>query len=282
MFPGSASGILTLPSGNADEVNGIAFQFIRQGDGVSLASDYEVTSAWPPGRGNVNDDSSRVARFTPDFFRFLKELAKNNNREWFTANKGRYETSVRDPSLAFVRVAGPKLGRLSHHLVADPRPVGGSVMRIYRDIRFSKDKSPYRTTVGIHFPHEPVGSEEEHLPGFFLHLAPADSWVYAGMWMPEPKRLLQIRRALVDRSAEWKKVKAAVPPIEGESLKRPPPGYAPDHPLIEDLKRKGFTAGLSIPDSVVTGPDFPDRFVSLCQSLNPLNRFLSQAIGVAY
>jgi uncharacterized protein (TIGR02453 family) len=231
---------------------------------------------------NVSGETDTEARFTPDFFRFLKELSKNNNKEWFTANKSRYESGVRDPSFAFVRAVGPKLGAISRHLVADPRPVGGSVMRIYRDIRFSKDKSPYRTTVGIHFPHEPVGSEEEHLPGFFLHLAPADSWVYAGMWMPEPKRLQQIRTALVDRSAEWKKVKAAVPEIEGESLKRPPPGFDPGHPLIEDLKRKGFTSGLSIPDSTVTGADFPDRFVSLCRSLDPLNRFLSKAIGIAY
>jgi uncharacterized protein (TIGR02453 family) len=230
----------------------------------------------------LNDEALAEAQFTPDFFQFLKELAKNNNRPWFTAHKGRYETAVRDPSLAFVRAVGPKLGRLSRHLVADPRPVGGSVMRIYRDTRFSKDKSPYRTTVGIHFPHELVGSEEQHLPGFFLHLAPADSKVYAGMWMPEQKRLHQIRQVLADRSTAWKKVKAAVPEFEGESLKRPPPGYAPDHPLIEDLKRKGFTSGLSIPDSVVTGPKFPDRFISLCQSLNPLNRFLSKAIGIAY
>jgi uncharacterized protein (TIGR02453 family) len=230
----------------------------------------------------VSEDVSAEARFTPDFFRFLKELAKNNNREWFTANKSRYETAVRDPSFAFVRAVGPKLGNLSRQLVADPRPVGGSVMRIYRDIRFSRDKSPYRTTVGIHFSHAAVGSEEEHLPGFFLHLAPADSWVYAGMWMPEPKRLQQIRKALVDQSAEWKRVKAAVPEIEGESLKRPPPGFDPGHPLIEDLKRKGFTSGLSIPDSTVTSGDFPNRFISLCRSLNPLNRFLSKAIGIAY
>jgi uncharacterized protein (TIGR02453 family) len=230
----------------------------------------------------VTEKSSPEAGFTPEFFRFLRDLAKNNNRDWFNANKSRYETSVRDPSFAFVRAVGPKLGSLSRHLVADPRPVGGSVMRIYRDIRFSRDKSPYRTTVGIHFPHEPVGSEEEHLPGFFLHLAPGDSWVYAGMWMPEPRRLLQVRQAIVRESTAWKKVRAAVPEIEGEMLKRPPPGFAADHPWIEDLKRKGFTAGLPFKDADVTGPGFPDRFVSQCRSLDPLNRFLAKAIGIAY
>jgi uncharacterized protein (TIGR02453 family) len=230
----------------------------------------------------VSDDATTAARFTPEFFRFLRELANNNNREWFTANKTRYETAVRDPSFAFVRAVEPKLGALSRYFVADPRPVGGSVMRIYRDIRFSRDKSPYRTSVGIHFSHEPVGPEEEHLPGFFLRLAPSDSWVYAGMWRPDPKRLLQIRKALVGRSGEWKKVRASVPEIEGETLKRAPPGVDPDHPLIADLKRKGFTSGLSIQDAVVTSREFPTRFLSLCRSLDPLNRFLSRAIGIRY
>lgn len=231
---------------------------------------------------DVSADTTPEARFTPEFFRFLRELAKNNNKAWFTANKRRYENSVRDPSFAFVRAVGPKLESVSRHLVADPRPVGGSVMRIYRDIRFSRDKSPYKTAVGIHFSHEGTGAEEEHLPGFFLHLAPGDSWLYAGMWQPEPPRLQQIRKALVDHSADWKKVRASVPEIEGETLKRPPPGFDPNHPMIEDLKRKGFTSGLAIQESVVTSRDFADQFISLCRSLDPLNRFLAKAIGVAY
>jgi uncharacterized protein (TIGR02453 family) len=230
----------------------------------------------------MKESSPPETGFTSESFRFLKELARNNNKSWFTANKTRYETAVRDPSFAFVRAAGPKLASLSKHLVADPRPVGGSVMRIYRDIRFSRDKSPYKTAVGIHFPHEGTGGEEEHLPGYFLHLAPGDSWVHAGMWMPEPARLQQVRKAIVGRSADWKKVRAAVPAIEGEQLKRPPPGFDPASPFIEDLKRKGFTAGRRIPDAMVTRANFPDQFVGVCRSLDPLNRFLSRAIGVPY
>jgi uncharacterized protein (TIGR02453 family) len=222
------------------------------------------------------------APFTSESFRFLRELAAHNNREWFAANKSRYESTVRDPSLAFVRAVGSKLPSISRHLVADPRPVGGSVMRIYRDIRFSKDKSPYRTSVGIHFSHDRTGDNDEHLPGFFLHLSPGDSWVHAGMWQPEPTRVAQIRKAIVARSADWKKVRASVPEIESESLKRPPPGFDPAHPWIEDLKRKGFTAGLAVRDSMATGPDFPDRFIALCRTLDPLNRFLARAVNVPY
>ncbi|MCI4330810.1 MAG: DUF2461 domain-containing protein [Thermoplasmata archaeon] len=220
--------------------------------------------------------------FSSEFFRFLRELAKNNDRGWFNANKSRYLEQVQAPSLAFVRSVGPKLGKVSRHLLADPRPVGGSIMRIYRDTRFSKDKSPYRTSVGIHFMHEATREGAEHLPGFFLHLAPSESWVYAGMWQPEKAMLDQIRHSIVDRTPEWRKVRASVPEVEGESLKRPPPGFDPDHPFVSDLKRKGFTSGLPMKDSEVIAPGFEDRFVAQCKSLDPLNRFLARAVGAAY
>jgi len=155
-------------------------------------------------------------------------------------------------------------------------------MRLYRDIRFSKDKSPYRTSVGIRFIHERSSMPDPHFPGFFLHVAPGDSWVYAGMWRPDTSQLDRIRKAIVARPTEWKKIRTAVPEIEGESLKRPPPGFDPAHPLIDDLKRKGFAAGHELKDSAVQGPGFPGRFVALCQTLNPLNRFLARAVDVPY
>jgi uncharacterized protein (TIGR02453 family) len=230
----------------------------------------------------MTPEVSSEVPFSPATFRFLRELAKNNNREWFQANKDRYTDDVLEPSMSFIRAVGPRLEALSPHLVADARPVGGSMMRIYRDVRFSKDKSPYRTAIGIHFMLDSQKSRDESLPGFFFHVAPGDSWAYAGVWRPEPPRLDQIRRAIVDRSSEWKKVRAAVPDIEGEALKRPPPGYDPAHPWIEDLKRKGFTAGVPLKDAEITGPKFPDRFVARCQSLNPLNQFLARAIHIDY
>src|SRR2546426_7546278 len=109
--------------------------------------------------------------FTPASFAFLKELEKNNNREWFTKNKARYEETVQDAGLRFIRDAGVKLKALTPHLVADARPFGGSMMRIYRDVRFSRDKSPYRTVVGIHFSHKGAA-----------HLEPGESQVMSGVW----------------------------------------------------------------------------------------------------
>lgn len=228
------------------------------------------------------EDVGGDREFSDETMRFLRELAGHNERDWFLPNKQRYLDHVQAPSVAFVGQVGPKLAKLSRHIVADARPVGGSIMRIYRDVRFAKDKSPYRTSVGIHFAHDGAAKGDEHLPGFFLHLAPGDSWVYAGVWQPAPASLLKIRRAIVTRSAAWKKVRASVPAMEGESLKRVPPGFDAEHPLVEDLKRKDFTAGKEVSDPTITGGRFPERFVDLCRSLDPLNRFLATAMDVPY
>jgi uncharacterized protein (TIGR02453 family) len=233
-------------------------------------------------RSGPGSKPSTASGFDAGFFRFLRELAQHNDREWFAANKDRYLEKVQAPSLEFVRAVGPQLGSLSRHLVADPRPVGGSVMRIYRDVRFSKDKCPYRTSVGIRFMNDGQAKGEEHLPGFFLHLAPGDSWAYGGVWQLEGPSLDAVRRAIVDRSKDWKTLRSKLPEIEGESLKRPPPGFDPEHPFIDDLKRKGFSAGLPFKDAEVTAPDFPRRFVRACRTIDPLNRFLAKALGVEY
>src|SRR5438105_12571000 len=93
---------------------------------------------------------SAMAYFSPGMFRSLEKLKRNNNRDWFAAHKGEYEEHVRNPMIRFVSDFGPRLRKISSHLVADPRPVGGSMFRIYRDTRFSRDKSPYKTHIGVH------------------------------------------------------------------------------------------------------------------------------------
>lgn len=223
--------------------------------------------------------------FTKDFFGFLKELEKNNNREWFAKNKARYEEEVQEPALRFIRDMGPRLRKISPHLVADPKPFGGSMTRIYRDIRFSRDKSPYRTTVGIHFSH--AGQRGKiHLPGLYLHLESGDSAAASGMWQPDPPQLKRIRDAIVDAPEAWK---GAMPArgkwewmTEGESLKRPPPGYEPDHPFIRDLMRKDFVGTWRLRDTEVTSPDIPDTFLEASKAMDPLNRFLADAIELPW
>ena len=220
--------------------------------------------------------------FSAESFRFLRDLAKNNRRDWFLENKARYDALIHDPGLRFIRDAGPRLHTISRQLVADPRPVGGSLTRIYRDLRFSKDKRPYKTNVGIHFFHQQVGENDENLPGFYLHVAPGESFVAAGMWRPEPKRLAKIRGAIVANPAAWQRVLGGGLELGGESLQRPPPGFAPDHRFIADLRRKDFIASKDLAEAQVTNPRFLSTFVTACRGLDPLNAFLAKAAGIPW
>ncbi|HET7235617.1 MAG TPA: DUF2461 domain-containing protein [Actinomycetota bacterium] len=215
--------------------------------------------------------------FDEELFAFLRELRTHNDRAWFTANKERYERSVKAPVLAFVADAGPHLRKLSKHLVADPRPVGGSMFRIYRDMRFSKDTSPYKTHVGVHFP---LGKGMA-VPGYYLHLEPRECFVGAGMWSPGPVQLQQIRTAIAERPADWRRASGDLDPDE-DALKRPPRGFDVAHPMIEDIKRKRFSASLRLSDGQVLRDDAMRTFVGTCRELAPLMRFLARAVGASW
>ena len=223
--------------------------------------------------------------FSSDLFAFMRELKRNNRREWFLANKERYEDTVKGPAQRFISDAGSRLARLSPNFLADPRPVGGSLFRIHRDLRFGKNKTPYKTHTGIHFPHKSAG--DVHAPGFYLHLEPDNCFLAAGTWRPDAEALSRIRETIVSDPRKWKRVRdgrrfRAGFELSGDSLVRPPRGYDPADPLIEDLKRKDFIAqaGLTAPE--ITSDGFMDRFAGLCRDAGPFVRYLCEAIGVAY
>ena len=127
-----------------------------------------------------------TAYFSPDLFKFLRQLKKNNKREWFAKNKERYQKVVVEPALRFIGDFTPPLSKLSSHFVADPRPSRGSLFRLYRDIRFSSDKRPFKTHIGIHFSHE--SGKNAHAPVFYLHLEPDNCFAAAGVWHPDVQR----------------------------------------------------------------------------------------------
>ncbi len=222
-----------------------------------------------------------ASAFTPALFSFLRELRKNNDRDWFAANKQRYERDVRDPSLRFIGDFAPRLSKFAPHLVADARPVGGSMFRIYRDTRFSRDKSPYKIHIGIHFFHESA-KKAPSVPGFYLHLQPGESFAAAGIWHPDPAALARVREAIAAGSPGWKAVQKAKLPIEGGALKRPPRGFAPDHPFIEDLKRTDFVTSLRFTDRELCAPSFLTGFTAACRKMSPLVKFVSNALGLAW
>jgi uncharacterized protein (TIGR02453 family) len=225
------------------------------------------------------------AYFSRELFEFLGELALNNNREWFHANKSRYEAVVRDPLLDFIGDFSEPLNGISSHFVADPRPTGGSMFRIYRDVRFSKDKSPYKTMAAAHFSHE--RSKEVPAPGFYLHLAPAESFVGVGIWHPDSVTLKKIRDAIVSDPDGWRQVIGDAGFSSnyergGDSLKRPPKGYDPEHPPIEDLKLKDFIASAQLAEEDVYSADFMGRFTESCRASTPFLQFLTKAVGLSW
>ena len=221
----------------------------------------------------------------PALFDFLRDLTANNERPWFEANKARYRAEVRDPMLDFIAAFGEPLAAISPHFRADPRANGGSLFRIYRDTRFSKNKTPYKTNAGAHFRH--TAGKDAHAPGFYLHLEPGACFAGCGVWHPDGPTLAGIRDAIVDRPDEWQRITTAGAflgtfELTGESLKRPPRGYDPDHPLIDDLKRKSFVAVTRFPEAEACQADFPDRFAGIARTGSPFMAFLARAVGVPF
>ncbi len=212
---------------------------------------------------------------TPALFTFLRALKRNNNRDWFNANKQRYIDEVRDPLCAFVELVGPKLRAVHPGVIADSRPSGGSLFRIYRDTRFSKDKTPYKTHPALRFP---CGPKNSPAPGFYLGLEPGGATIGGGVWHPPSDVLRTIRQAIDDEPAAWKKARK-VGLGDAEMLKRPPRGFDPDHPFVEDLKRKSFAATTRFNEKQACAKDFPARFVKACRGYKPLIAFLDDAVS---
>ena len=223
--------------------------------------------------------------FDATLFTFLETLRQNNNREWFQANKQRYEADVRDPMRRFIGDFGPHLRTISARFVADPRANGGSLFRIYRDVRFAKDKRPYKTNAGAQFRHE--AGRDVHAPGFYLHLEPGMVFVASGVWHPDHRTLSNIRDAIVAHPQAWKRATSsktfrATGCLGGDSLKRPPHGYDPAHPLIEDLKRKDFVAHAPFSEAQACAPDFMAVFTETCRAFAPMTKFLTAALQLPW
>ena len=217
--------------------------------------------------------------FRPELFEFLRQLRRHNNREWFAKNKARYHEAILEPALLFIGSFAPHLAKLSPFFVADPRPTRGSLFRIYRDTRFSPDKRPFKTHVGIRFSHS--SGKDAHAPVFYLHLEPENCFAAAGVWHPDNRALTRIRTAIVEQPEQWAKVRRKVE-LEGDSLTRPPRGFNPKHPLIEDIKRKDFVASIAFTERQVCGPAFMGDFAAACRTMMPLVEFTTKALGLKF
>jgi uncharacterized protein (TIGR02453 family) len=223
--------------------------------------------------------------FSRELYSFLEELREHNDRDWFAANKHRYEEHLLEPALDFIEAFAPKLAKISPHFVADPRPSGGSLFRIYRDTRFSKDKSPYKTNVGIHFRHE--RAKDAHAPGYYLHIGPGEVFAGGGIWHPDTQAANRIREAIVEDPDRWRRATrtgafAKQLKLGGDSLKRVPTWADAEHPHAEDLKRKDFFGSTRLSDKDVLAPGFVDEYARICKAAAPLMQFLCDALDVPY
>jgi len=213
--------------------------------------------------------------------KFLSALGRNNDREWFQAHRADYEVCYLEPAQAFVAAIAPELKKLSKGIVAEPR-VNGSIMRINRDTRFSKDKTPYKT--GLHLIFRDGGKAG---PGFFLRIAPGGFGLAGGMMAFDPKQLERFRRAVIDpgkgralREAVEKVRKAGPYELGEPALKRVPKGYDPEHPNAAFLEHKGFgaMAELDLPDALF-GPKAVPYVIERFRELRPIEQWLVKALA---
>lgn len=223
--------------------------------------------------------------FTPQTFTFLSALAENNNREWFEVHQQDYEDFVRTPALDFISDMSDEMPAISRHFLAQPKKMGGSLMRIYRDTRFSRDKTPYKTNIGIQFRHE-VG-KDVHAPGYYLHIEPGSCFLGIGLWRPDADALLKIREAIVENADAWMAARDDQTfskhfSLDGDSLVNAPRGFAKEHPLVEDLKRKDFICLANLSEAKVTSKNLRPHVVERFRQAEPYMRFLCNALELRF
>ena len=227
----------------------------------------------------------RYANFAKETLVFLEALAANNNREWFKENKSRYEEQVLDVALRFIQSMQDPLHEIAPHFVAQPTRMGGSLMRVYRDTRFSKNMPPYKTNIGIQFRHEQA--KDVHSPGYYVHIDPQEVFIGVGMWRPDPVALRGVRERIVAKPAEWgrasgDKLFSRHFELGGESLTRPPRGFDKDHEFIDDIKRKSFMAVKNTERDDCLSPQFQGKVESSFKAAEPFMRFLCKSVGVPF
>jgi uncharacterized protein (TIGR02453 family) len=206
---------------------------------------------------------------------FLTELVENNNREWFAQHKDRYETA-KDDVLAFIAELIPVLSAVDPETQSEPKKC---LMRIYRDIRFSKNKSPYKNNFGISFSIK--GSKG---PEYYLHLQPGKSFFAGGYWMPEAADLKNIREEIDYNTSEFleildaKSFNSLYTLSREDSLKKAPKGYDPAHPQIELLKLKSYIASFPISDEELFKPSIVNHLKKAFEGVYPFVQFLKRAV----
>ena len=209
----------------------------------------------------------------PTTLKFLKDLEKHNNREWFLSHKDQYEAALKNVN-AFKDAVVASLSRKD--MIED-----GRVFRIYRDVRFSKDKAPYKNNFGIHF----TRAGKERRGGYYLHIEPGKSFTGGGFWAPEPKDLKRIRDEFAMDDKPIRKItsnKTFVKyfgTLEGDELKTAPSGYDRDHPAIDLIRKKQYLIGRKFTDKEILDKSFLKEVVLTFEAMRPFFDYMSEVLG---
>ncbi|HEY7501225.1 MAG TPA: DUF2461 domain-containing protein [Vicinamibacterales bacterium] len=218
-------------------------------------------------------------RFTTHTLKFLRSLARNNDREWFKARRDDYDRHVREPMISVIEQLASDFKRVAPEIVASPK---ASLYRIYRDTRFSADKTPLKTHAAAVFPWKGLARHEG--AGLYFEVAPRWVWIGGGMYAPLPPQLVRVREHIADtwpdirRIARSRAFVARVGELDGEKLTRVPRGFAADHPASEYLKHRQFLAGREFPAELATSEDFYPTLVATFKAITPLVRFLNEPL----
>jgi uncharacterized protein (TIGR02453 family) len=218
--------------------------------------------------------------FPKEGIEFFRHLKRNNNRTWFEKHKYRFESDVKYPMQCLIASLQPYFESFAPEFDVNPKR---SLFRIYRDIRFSKDKTPYKTHAAAHFVlrGKPKGTEGS---GYYVHVEPGEVYVGGGIYMPGGDQLKKIRRAISDQRKEFlaivkdKDFVKLFGTIEGERLKRIPQGYEEDHPMSEWLKLKQFFVGVEWKEGKCLKPQFVNEVARVFEAASPFVAFLNDAM----
>jgi uncharacterized protein (TIGR02453 family) len=223
--------------------------------------------------------AAAAPRFSDKTIKFLRALKRNNRREWFNAHKDDYEQHVRQPMAAMVERLAEDFRDFAPELVATPRL---SMYRIYRDTRFSENKTPYKTHVAAVFPTRGLLKHEG--AGLYFHLSTEEVWVGGGMYAPQPEQLYAVRAHIAGNVGELRAIvesagfRRHVGGLEGEKLTRVPRGFAKDHEAAEYLKHRHFIAGAEFPPALAASPKLHGTLLKVFRQVLPLSRFLNRPL----
>jgi uncharacterized protein (TIGR02453 family) len=218
--------------------------------------------------------------FPPEALKFFRSLARNNDRDWFQPRKEIYESQVRAPMIRMVEQVNTELAKFAPHYINDPKK---AVYRIYRDTRFSSDKTPYKTHVAAIFPRR--GSESKHAgPGLYFSVSHTGVEIAGGVYMPQPEDLLKIRTWLAENHQSFRKMARGPAKLMGElrggALTRVPKGFAADHPAADLLKMKQWYFGAELGPELATTPKLLPEVIKRFKAMIPVLEELAKPLAV--